>query len=83
MNFYIVSIPFGEYVPDPMQRAFVYVAMDKWCQENVELRHKPESLHYWFPRAFRGRSLVYKFHFRDETDYNNFIKQFKLEAYVV
>jgi hypothetical protein len=82
MNFYIVSIPFKQYVPDPMQRAIVYVEMTKWCEENVELRNQVKSTRFWFIRAYRGRTGIYKFHFRNEQDYHNFINKFGLEKYI-
>jgi hypothetical protein len=82
MSFYIATIPFKEWITDPMQRPIVYVSMIEWCKENIEPRHQPESPRYWFPRAFRGRTGVYKFHFRDEQDYNNFVQHFKLEGVI-
>lgn len=82
MKFYIATIPFKTYEPDPMQRPIVYVSMIEWCKENIEPRHHPESPRYWFPRAYRGRTGIYKFHFRDQEDYNNFVQHFKLEAFI-
>ena len=83
MTFHIATIPFKEYEPDPMQLPIVYVTMRNWCEDNVEARHQVDSPRYWFIRAYRGRTGIYKFHFRDEQDYNNFVEHFNLAEFLL